>query len=94
MLQRTANDNQTRYQVDLACPIFEELAGIFRKAAGLVDVLRGALELLAGKIVLAFVFGAVAEGKELTNSDVDVIVVGTASFASVKYKQCNMNKLY
>ena len=38
--------------------------------------------------------GAVAEGKERTNSDVDVIVVGTASFASVKYKQCNINKLY
>ena len=40
LLLRSVAGNQVRYQVDRACPIQEELAGIFRKTAGLADVLR------------------------------------------------------
>ena len=83
LLQRSAAGNQVRYQVDRACPIREELAGIFRKTTGLADVLREALAPIAGKIRLAFIFGSVAQGKERAASDVDVLVVGSASFAAV-----------
>jgi predicted nucleotidyltransferase len=83
LLQRSATGNQVRYQVDRACPIQQELAGIFRKTAGLADVLREALAPIAAKIRVAFVFGSVAQGKERVTSDVDVLVVGAASFATV-----------
>ena len=83
LLLRSAAGNQVRYQVDRACPIQEELAGIFRKTAGLADVLREALAPIAGKIRVAFIFGSVAQGKERATSDVDVLVVGSASFAAV-----------
>ncbi|OGT35703.1 MAG: hypothetical protein A2W28_02120 [Gammaproteobacteria bacterium RBG_16_51_14] len=83
LLRRSATGNQVRYQVDRACPIQEELAWIFRKTAGLADILREALAPLSKKITLAFIFGSVAEGKERATSDVDVMVVGTASFAAV-----------
>lgn len=83
LLQRSAAGNQVRYQVDRACPIHEELAGIFRKTAGLADVLREAMTPIAGKIRMAFIFGSVAQGKERATSDVDVLVVGSASFAAV-----------
>ena len=83
LLQRSVSGNQVRYQVDRGNPIQEELAGIFRKTAGLADVLRDALAPLAGKIRLAFIFGSVAQGKERSTSDVDVLVVGSASFAAV-----------
>jgi predicted nucleotidyltransferase len=83
LLQRSTVGNQVRYQLDRACPIQEELAGIFRKTAGLADILREALAPLAGKIRLAFIFGSVALGKERITSDVDVVVLGAASFASV-----------
>jgi predicted nucleotidyltransferase len=83
LLQRTAAGNQVRYQVDRTCPIHDELAGIFRKTAGLADVLRDALAPLAGRIQLAFIFGSVAQGKEGATSDVDVLVVGSVSFAAV-----------
>ena len=72
-----------RYQTDRACPIERELAGIFRKTSGLADVLREALIPLAGKVRLALIFGSVARGKESAASDVDVLVVGSASFAAV-----------
>ncbi|HEV8262118.1 MAG TPA: nucleotidyltransferase domain-containing protein [Burkholderiales bacterium] len=83
LLLRSVAGNQVRYQVDRACPIQEELAGIFRKTAGLADVLREALAPIAGKIRVAFIFGSVAQGKERATSDVDVLVVGSASFAAV-----------
>lgn len=83
LLVRSVAGNQVRYQVDRACPIQEELAGIFRKTAGLADVLREALAPLSGKIRLAFIFGSVAQGKQRATSDVDVLVVGSASFAAV-----------
>ena len=83
LLQRSVTGNQVRYQVDRACPIQEELAGIFRKTAGLADLLREALAPMASKIRLAFVFGSMVQGKERATSDVDVLVVGAVSFAAV-----------
>jgi len=83
LLRRAAAGNQVRYQVDRDCPIHAELAGIFRKTAGLADVLREAMAPLAGKIFVAFVFGSVAEGKERAGSDVDVMAIGSASFGAV-----------
>ena len=83
LLQRSTAGNQVRYQVDPGCPIREELAGIFRKTAGMADVLREALTPIASKIRMAFIFGSVAQGKERSASDVDVLVVGSASFAAV-----------
>ncbi|NDP41681.1 MAG: nucleotidyltransferase domain-containing protein [Aromatoleum sp.] len=83
LLRRSVTGNQVRYQLDRACPIQEELAGIFRKTAGLADALREALLPLAGKIRVAFIFGSLAQGKERATSDVDVLVVGSASFAAV-----------
>lgn len=83
LLTRSASGNQVRYQADRSCPLFEELAGIFRKTTGLADVLREALEPLGKGVRTAFVFGSVAQGKERGTSDVDVMVLGSARFERV-----------
>jgi predicted nucleotidyltransferase len=83
LLDRRAAGNQIRYQADRSCSIYEELAGIFRKTAGLADVLRQALSPLGKTARVAFVFGSVAQGKERSTSDVDVMVVGSAKFERV-----------
>ena len=83
LLTRTSSGNQVRYQANRECPIYEELAGIFRKTAGLADVLRDLLRPLGKKIELALVFGSVAAGKARAGSDIDLLVIGTASFTSV-----------
>lgn len=64
LLLREPVGNQVRYRANRDCPIFTELAGIFRKTVGLADVLREALAPLASEIDLAFIFGSVAQGKE------------------------------
>jgi len=83
LLVRTTSGNQVRYQASRDCPIYPELAGIFRKTLGLADVLRESLSRVADEIALAFVFGSVAQGKEKPTSDIDLLVVGSASFESV-----------
>jgi len=88
LLLRSLSGNQVRYQAERGFPIYGELAGIFRKTAGLADVLREALAPLQAKISLAFVFGSVAQGKEHAGSDIDLLVLGSVSFASVVHA-CN-----
>lgn len=83
LLLRTTVGNQVRYQANKECPIYEELAGIFRKTAGLADVLRELLAPLRDGITLALVFGSVAKGKATATSDIDLLVVGTVPFEAV-----------
>jgi len=83
VLCRQAVGNQVRYRANRDCPIFEELASILRKTSGLVGVLAHALSGIESHIDLAFVFGSLARGEQNSNSDVDVMVVGSLGFAEV-----------
>lgn len=83
LVTATRSGNQRRYRANRESPIFPELQGIARKTAGLADVLREALEPLAGRIAQAFVFGSIARGEAGPRSDVDLMVVGDVTFAEV-----------
>ena len=80
LLKRTKRGNQQVYSADTSGPIFAELASILRKTSGLADVLVQALAPAAPKLRLAFVFGSVARGQETAGSDIDVMLIGAASF--------------
>ncbi len=83
LLLREAQGNQVLYRANRASPIYPELAEIFRKTAGLADVVREALATLVEKIVVAFLFGSMAEGTDKSSSDVDLLVVGDAGFSEI-----------
>jgi predicted nucleotidyltransferase/DNA-binding HxlR family transcriptional regulator len=83
VLLRQEVGRQVHYRANPASPVFAELAGLLRKTAGLADVLRDALVPLGKKVTLAFVFGSVAAGSERPGSDVDLMVLGSASFADL-----------
>jgi len=74
--------NRRLFAANPACPIFDELAGIARKTAGLADVLRQALAHIDG-IDLAFVFGSVARGQARADSDVDLWVIGRCDYTAL-----------
>lgn len=67
--------NQTRYQANAACPVFEELRGLVQKTVGVADVLRGVLSKYSSDIDSAFVFGSVAANTDGATSDIDVLVL-------------------
>jgi predicted nucleotidyltransferase len=83
LLLRQEVGRQVHYSANGASPVFAELAGLLRKTSGLADVLREAMSPLAHKVSMSFVYGSVAAGKERASSDVDVMVLGSASFAEV-----------
>jgi predicted nucleotidyltransferase len=58
-------------------------AGLMLKTAGLVDVLADALKPLAAKLRIAFVYGSIASNKEQSDSDIDLMVVGSVAPAEL-----------
>ena len=65
------------YQANTESPVFPDLRGLLVKTAGLVDVLADALKPLARKLRLVFVYGSVASGQDRSDSDIDLMVIGT-----------------
>lgn len=80
---RAARGRHVFFQANHACPVFDELRAMVLKTAGVAAVLRGALAPLGEAVQLAFVFGSVAAGSQRQASDLDLLVVGTASFTDV-----------
>lgn len=67
------------YQANRDSPVFLDLRGLLLKTAGLVDVLAQALKPVASKVATAFVYGSIAAGREESDSDIDLMVVGKVS---------------
>lgn len=83
VVRRTLRGRQVYFQANRDSPIYAELRGLVVKTAGVADALRATLAALAGRIRVAFVYGSVARGSERRASDVDLMVIGEASFAEV-----------
>jgi predicted nucleotidyltransferase len=83
LLRRTVQGRQVYFQANRASPLFSDLQSILIKTTGLVGALREALRPLADRIVVAFVFGSAARGELRRDSDIDLLVVGDATFAEI-----------
>ena len=83
ILLRRVHGNRTYFRANPACPIYPELRGLMLKTAGLVDLLAEALKPLGSKVAVAFVYGSLARGEASAGSDVDLAVIGSASFRDV-----------
>ncbi len=79
ILTAERDGNRVRYAFNEACPFLPELRGLLIKTAGVADVLREALGPLEEHIDVAFVFGSMARGTERAQSDIDLLVIGSAS---------------
>ena len=83
ILSGSREGQQKYFQADPDCPIYPELRGLVLKTAGVGEVLRGALQPLAHRILVAFLFGSIAKGREAVASDVDLFVLGDLSLGEV-----------
>jgi predicted nucleotidyltransferase len=83
ILRRTAQGRQVYFQADPESPIFSDLRSLLTKTVGIGGTLRDALTPLAAGIKAAFIYGSVARGEERAGSDIDLLVVGEATFAEV-----------
>ena len=66
---------QNHYQANPESPVFEELRSLTIKTVAVVQPIRQALEPLADRVSLAFVYGSVARGHDTASSDIDLLLV-------------------
>lgn len=71
------------YHANRDSPVFPDLRGLLLKTAGLAEVLADALNFLAAKLRVAFVYGSIAAGAEQSDSDIDLMAVGELSPAEL-----------
>ena len=83
VIVRKVQGNQVLYQANSQSPIFSEMKSLVTKTVGIHDTLRSVLAPLGPEIQIAFVYGSVARQREQPNSDVDLMVLGSASFGEV-----------
>jgi len=83
ILRRFERDRHVYFQANPECPIFTELRGIVLKTVGAAGLLRQALAPLGSRIRIAFIYGSVARGRENAASDMDLMVIGEATFAEI-----------
>lgn len=74
---------QLHYRLNPQCSIYPEIKMMILKTVGLADLLREALEPLAAKVRLAYIYGSFASGTGRPGSDIDLIVAGSASSREV-----------
>lgn len=73
--------NRLYYSANRDHPLYLDIRRIVLKTSGLADVIRARLG--AEGVKIAFVFGSVAEGREKSGSDVDLLVVGKVGLREV-----------
>lgn len=83
LIVRKTVGNLVFYQANRKSPVFSELRGLLLKTAGVRDVLREALAPLKNRIEVAFVYGSIAAQRDRAESDVDLMIVGDATFDEV-----------
>jgi DNA-binding transcriptional ArsR family regulator len=71
------------FQANTDSPVFPDLRNLLLKTAGLSDVLADALNPLDRKVQVAFVYGSMASGSEHSNSDIDLMLIGTLTPADL-----------
>lgn len=83
LIVRRRQGNQVLYQANSQSPVFDEIKSLVTKTVGVGGIIRSALTQLEPQIKVAFVYGSVARQSEKESSDIDLMVLGEASFSDV-----------
>lgn len=83
LISRTSVGNQVFYQVNQRNPVFAEMRSLVSKTVGIFNILQSALEQLAERVTIAFVYGSVARQEEKAESDIDLMIIGDVGLDDV-----------
>ena len=88
-----AHGNRTYYGAVPAHPAFADLRAVVMKTWGVGNELSAALAGLGAAVTLALVYGSFARGDDVADSDVDVLVVGSATRRAVAAALADASRL-
>ena len=78
LVVRTKRGRHVYYRPLRTHPAFSHLRGLVLATVGLADVLRPPIEHMGSAVRLAFVYGSLAQGTDTADSDIDLMIIGTA----------------
>ena len=81
IIRRSESGHQVYFRANSDSPVFTDLKNLITKTSGAAETIREALLPLRDRISIAFIYGSIARGEERQQSDVDVLIVGSISFA-------------
>jgi len=82
LIKKNRDGNRLYYKANREHPLYPEIRNIVLKTIGLVDNIQEALR-QSSDIECAFVFGSIARHDEKTQSDIDLMVIGTIGLREV-----------
>jgi len=75
------DSNRVYFRANKSNPLYPDIRNLVLKSVGLIDVLRDALK--DKRIQIAFIFGSISEGREKSESDVDLFVIGSLGMRNI-----------
>jgi predicted nucleotidyltransferase len=90
LVKARRDGNRLYYRANTDHPLFPEIRNLVLKTAGLVEVIKSALD--REGIEVAFIFGSLARSKERAESDVDLMVIGTTGLRSLSSRLAGVSE--
>ncbi len=81
LVQPRRDGNRLYYRANTEHPLYPEIRHLVLKTAGLVEIIKSALD--REGIEIAFIFGSLASSKEKAASDVDLMVIGAVGLRAL-----------
>jgi predicted nucleotidyltransferase len=78
LLASSRTGNLLYYEINKKSPFYNEFKNIIRKTIGIEATLKGKLQKIKG-ISYAFIFGSYVKKEFKTGSDIDIVIIGSAS---------------
>jgi predicted nucleotidyltransferase len=83
ILEQWRDGRRAYFKADTSSPVFPDLRALLEKTAGLVPILQQELASLGERVQLAFLYGSIARSEETSESDVDLMIVGSAGLSDL-----------
>ena len=90
LVKARRDGNRLYYRANIDHHLFPEIRNLVLKTAGLVEVIKSALD--REGIEVAFIFGSLARSKERAASDVDLMVIGTIGLRSLSNRLAGVSE--
>lgn len=90
LVKARRDGNRLYYRANTDHPLFPEIRNLVLKTAGLVEVIKSALDREGIEVV--FIFGSLARSKERAESDVDLMVIGTIGLRSLSSRLAGVSE--
>ena len=82
LVVKRKDGNRSYFSANKTHPLYQDIRSMVLKTAGLVDILKGALQ-DQKDIQLAFVFGSIARNQAMAESDIDLFIIGDTGLRNI-----------